>query len=135
MDSRAKREGSGGSKGMTGVGHDSSETPVDDESAAASWETTGDAAVAAEEMTTNEHGHGGSIKQAVFVPRLGRGRPPFQARQTQLRDIATRDDLTQLQNRRFFYERLQEELKNAERLRKPLSLAMIDVDDLKANHA
>src|SRR3989304_4226626 len=71
MDSRAKREGSGGSKGMTGVGHDSSEAPVDDESAAASWETTGDAAVAAEEMTTNEHGHSRSIKQAFFVLRLG----------------------------------------------------------------
>ena len=172
---------------MTGVGHDSSEAPVDDQSAAASWEAKGDPAVAAEEMTANEHGHNGSIKRAFFVLRLGSlamiagglvlllaldvsqsaatlwgamagffvlaavagdtllrwaarsvqrerelAAAAFLDRQTQLRDIATRDDLTQLQNRRFFYERLQEELKNAERLRKPLSLAMIDVDDLKA---
>jgi len=54
------------------------------------------------------------------------------ARQKELQEIAGRDDLTQLQNRRFFYERLEEELERVERLRKPLSIVMIDVDDLKA---
>ena len=53
-------------------------------------------------------------------------------REAKLQDIASRDDLTQLQNRRFFYERLQEEMEKAERSRKQLSIAMIDVDDLKA---
>lgn len=55
----------------------------------------------------------------------------FLDREAKLQDIASRDDLTQLQNRRFFYERLQEELEKAERSRKQLSIAMIDVDDLK----
>jgi len=55
----------------------------------------------------------------------------FLDREAKLHDIASRDDLTQLQNRRFFYERLQEELERAERSRKHLSIAMIDVDDLK----
>ncbi|GAG24840.1 unnamed protein product, partial [marine sediment metagenome] len=56
----------------------------------------------------------------------------FLDREARLQDIASRDDLTQLQNRRFFYKRLQEELEKAERSRKQLSIAMIDVDDLKA---
>jgi len=56
----------------------------------------------------------------------------FLERQAKLQDIASRDDLTQLQNRRVFYERLQEELETAERTRRQLSVIMIDVDDLKA---
>ncbi|MBI2913002.1 MAG: diguanylate cyclase [Chloroflexi bacterium] len=54
------------------------------------------------------------------------------SRQAELQEIASRDDLTQLQNRRFFYERLQEELVHADSHKKPLSIVMIDVDDLKA---
>jgi len=53
------------------------------------------------------------------------------SKQSELEDIATRDDLTQLQNRRFFYQRFQEELKRAAATRRNLSIAMIDVDDLK----
>lgn len=56
----------------------------------------------------------------------------FLGREAKLEDIASRDDLTQLQNRRFFYQRLQDELEKAERFRKQVSVAMIDVDDLKA---
>jgi diguanylate cyclase (GGDEF)-like protein len=56
----------------------------------------------------------------------------FLNREAKLQDIASRDDLTQLQNRRFFYDRLQGEMGKAERSRKQLSVAMIDVDDLKA---
>ena len=52
-------------------------------------------------------------------------------RQAKLQEIASRDDLTQLQNRRVFYDRLQEELETAERTRRQLSVIMIDVDDLK----
>src|SRR3990172_8993499 len=36
-----------------------------------------------------------------------------------------------LQNRRVFYDRLQEELKTAERTRRQFSIVIIDVDDLK----
>src|SRR3990172_5274171 len=55
----------------------------------------------------------------------------FMERQAKLQYIASRDDLTQLQNRRVFYDRLQEELETAERTRRQLSIVMIDVDDLK----
>jgi len=51
---------------------------------------------------------------------------------TQLQEVATRDELTQLQNRRFYYERLSAELERAETGKKALSILMIDVDDLKA---
>jgi diguanylate cyclase (GGDEF)-like protein len=53
-------------------------------------------------------------------------------REVEFEEIAGRDDLTQLQNRRFFYERLQEELAETVRQRKSLSILMLDVDDLKA---
>ncbi len=43
----------------------------------------------------------------------------------ELLDVATRDELTQLQNRRFYFRR-------AETKSEPLSILMIDVDDLKA---
>jgi diguanylate cyclase (GGDEF)-like protein/putative nucleotidyltransferase with HDIG domain len=52
-------------------------------------------------------------------------------KQTELEEIASRDDLTQLQNRRFFYQHLQEELDRATTSRRNISIAMIDVDDLK----
>jgi len=47
-------------------------------------------------------------------------------------EVASRDELTQLQNRRFYYERLSTELQHAMNQKKPISILMIDVDDLKA---
>ncbi len=70
--------------------------------------------------------------QRMVQTERQRANTMFLDREARLQDIASRDDLTQLQNRRFFYERLQEELEKAERSRKQLSIAMIDVDDLKA---
>jgi len=55
----------------------------------------------------------------------------WRTRQAEMQDVAGRDDLTGLPNRRFFYKRMQEELKTAARLKKPLSILMLDVDDLK----
>ena len=55
----------------------------------------------------------------------------WMTKQSELEEIATRDDLTQLQNRRFFYQRLQEELESAITRQRQLSVVMIDVDDLK----
>ena len=52
-------------------------------------------------------------------------------RQAELQEIAGMDELTQLQNRRFFYARMQEELEASARHRGSLSILMIDVDDLK----
>ncbi|MEX1195815.1 MAG: diguanylate cyclase [Dehalococcoidia bacterium] len=55
----------------------------------------------------------------------------WHSRKAELTEIAGRDELTQLQNRRFFYEQMQQELALAQRYKRPLSLLMMDVDDLK----
>ena len=55
----------------------------------------------------------------------------WRARRAEMQEVVGRDELTDLQNRRFFYERMQEELKTAEQLKRPLSILMLDVDDLK----
>jgi len=55
----------------------------------------------------------------------------WQTRRAEMQEAAGRDELTDLQNRRFFYERMHEELKTSERLKRPLSILMLDVDDLK----
>jgi len=49
-----------------------------------------------------------------------------------LNEIANRDDLTQLWNRRFFYARLQEELQRSAETKRPMAMLMMDVDALKA---
>ena len=55
----------------------------------------------------------------------------WRERRDEVQEIAGRDELTALQNRRFFYERMHEELETARRLKKPLAILMLDVDDLK----
>jgi diguanylate cyclase (GGDEF)-like protein len=50
---------------------------------------------------------------------------------TELSEVATRDELTQLFNRRYFFEQLEKQLKAARRSRRPLGLLILDVDDLK----
>jgi len=52
--------------------------------------------------------------------------------ESQLTEIANRDDLTQLRNRRFFYAQLQEELRRSAEAKRPIAILMIDVDALKA---
>ncbi|MDO8689100.1 MAG: diguanylate cyclase [Dehalococcoidia bacterium] len=49
----------------------------------------------------------------------------------EVRKQASTDDLTHLTNRRYFYMRLEEELKRARRYGHPVSLLFLDVDDLK----
>lgn len=53
-------------------------------------------------------------------------------RAVELQEAATRDDLTQLHNRRYFYEGLQKNLEQARNARRPLALLLVDVDNLKA---
>lgn len=49
----------------------------------------------------------------------------------ELQDRAMRDDLTQLFNRRYFFERLERELQNANGFGRPLGVAIIDLDSMK----
>jgi diguanylate cyclase (GGDEF)-like protein/putative nucleotidyltransferase with HDIG domain len=53
-------------------------------------------------------------------------------REAELEEIANRDDLTQLRNRRFFYARLQEELQTSAKTKRPMTILMLDIDALKA---
>lgn len=52
-------------------------------------------------------------------------------RNLELQDMAMRDELTQLFNRRFFFERLRRELDQAHALQSPLAILVLDVDGLK----
>ncbi|MDP2949786.1 MAG: GGDEF domain-containing protein [Chloroflexota bacterium] len=53
-------------------------------------------------------------------------------RNIELQDMAMRDDLTQLFNRRYFYDRLQRELDQARTFQRPLAVVVLDVDGLKS---
>jgi diguanylate cyclase (GGDEF)-like protein len=67
--------------------------------------------------------------------RLEESQRRYQARlfirNLELRDMAMRDDLTQLFNRRYFYSRLERELEQARNFQRPLAVAVLDVDGLK----
>jgi diguanylate cyclase (GGDEF)-like protein len=49
----------------------------------------------------------------------------------ELEKLASKDDLTQLYNRRYFLERLESELKTAQGFGRPVSVLLIDIDDMK----
>ncbi|MBI1885999.1 MAG: GGDEF domain-containing protein [Chloroflexi bacterium] len=50
----------------------------------------------------------------------------------ELENLAMRDDLTGLYNRRYFFERLQKEVESAKGLGRPLAVVVMDIDSLKA---
>jgi diguanylate cyclase (GGDEF)-like protein len=50
---------------------------------------------------------------------------------TELHEVATHDELTQLFSRRHFFEQLDKEMKAARRSGRPLGLLILDVDSLK----
>ncbi len=50
----------------------------------------------------------------------------------ELEGTAVRDDLTQLFNRRYFFDRLERELRTAKGFDRPLSIIVLDLDGLKA---
>ena len=53
----------------------------------------------------------------------------------ELEKLASKDDLTQLYNRSYFLERLERELKTAEGFDRPVSVLLIDIDDMKGINA
>ncbi len=55
----------------------------------------------------------------------------FSAKKRSLSELAYRDSLTRLHNRRSFEEKLAEEWKRQRRYKRPLSLIMIDIDHFK----
>lgn len=51
--------------------------------------------------------------------------------QRKLVELATIDDLTQLNNRRYFFERFNQEVERARRYQRPLSCIILDLDHFK----
>ena len=50
----------------------------------------------------------------------------------ELENMAMQDDLTQMFNRRYFFERLEREIETARAFKRPLSLMVLDLDGMKA---
>lgn len=53
-------------------------------------------------------------------------------RNVELENMAIRDDLTQLFNRRYFFERLERELEASKGFNRPFSIIMIDINSMKS---
>jgi diguanylate cyclase (GGDEF)-like protein len=76
------------------------------------------------------------IPMAVYihhrrVSRLQRTQDLMLRSTAELRETASRDELTDLYNRRYFYKRLQEELDRGRLTKQPVALLALDVDGLK----
>jgi diguanylate cyclase (GGDEF)-like protein len=72
-----------------------------------------------------------AISRRSHVELEQRYRARLFIRNLELQDMAMRDDLTQLFNRRYFFERLRRELDRARSLQSPLAIIVLDVDQLK----
>jgi diguanylate cyclase (GGDEF)-like protein len=72
-----------------------------------------------------------SLSRTAHVEVERRYRARLFIRNLELQDMAMRDDLTQLFNRRYFFERLRREVDRARSLQSPLSILILDVDHLK----
>ncbi len=73
-----------------------------------------------------------AVTRYMHVDLERRLRAQLAARSIKLQDVAMRDELTQLFNRRYFYERFHRELEEARELEHSLGTVMLDVDGLKA---
>jgi diguanylate cyclase (GGDEF)-like protein len=68
----------------------------------------------------------------MHVDLLRRYQAQLTIRTIELEKMASHDELTQLYNRRHFYERFREELEHAQTNRQSLALILLDIDGLKA---
>ncbi len=66
-----------------------------------------------------------------FEKDLANTRQELMASNARLKEVAIKDDLTGVYNRRLFNDRLQEEVKRAMRYKRPISLLMLDIDGFK----
>jgi len=67
-----------------------------------------------------------------FVDDEKRLRMEILVHSMELEKLATRDDLTQLYNRRYFFERLEREMATARSFERPLAVILLDLDGLKS---
>ena len=68
-----------------------------------------------------------NIMRLKLIERTGR----LEAAKKELEELAVKDGLTGLYNHRFFYRKLSDEIKRAERSGNPLALLIMDLDDFK----
>lgn len=71
------------------------------------------------------------VHDPLLKERFSEIKKMFSAKKRNLSDMAYRDPLTGLYNRRSFEEKLAEEWKRRQRYKRPLSLIMIDIDHFK----
>lgn len=55
----------------------------------------------------------------------------LEAKNRELSELVVRDSLTKIFNHKYLYERLENEIREAVRYKRPLSIAMFDIDDFK----
>ncbi len=67
----------------------------------------------------------------MHVSLLHRHQTGLLIRSAELQEKASKDELTKLYNRRYFYECLQAQLGRARARKEPLALLLLDIDDLK----
>ena len=72
-----------------------------------------------------------AISRRTHVEQEQRHRVQLFTRTVELQDMAMRDELTQLFNRRYFFHRLEQELDQARALQSNLAVVLLDVDKLK----
>jgi diguanylate cyclase (GGDEF)-like protein len=68
---------------------------------------------------------------AIIYYFIGRLMRKITEAQHKLMELATIDDLTRLYNRRYFFERFNQELERAKRYQRPLSCIILDIDYFK----
>ena len=71
------------------------------------------------------------VLRGVQVSLLHRYQSQLNLKMNELEELAARDELTGLYNRRHFYHEIQRELTKAHNTREPLALLMMDLDGLK----
>jgi diguanylate cyclase (GGDEF)-like protein len=67
-----------------------------------------------------------------FAAQLDSAYRDLEATNSQLRDLSFKDEVTDLDNRRFFFIRLEEEISRFHRYGHPLSVVLVDLDAFKA---
>jgi diguanylate cyclase (GGDEF)-like protein len=72
------------------------------------------------------------ILRNMQVSLLHRYQAQLSIKLTELEDMAARDELTGLYNRRHFYHEIQRELTRARSTKEPMALLLLDLDGLKA---
>jgi diguanylate cyclase (GGDEF)-like protein len=73
-----------------------------------------------------------AISRRISVNEEKRLRMELLVHNMELEKLATRDELTELYNRRYFFDRLNREMETARGLDRPLSVLVLDIDGMRS---